>query len=334
MAVHSDVTAVAGKLGKDHETTVQMRGLYNGVWRGTRTGADAIADLGALIGLVNDNWDALDMGPNSETRYGAYEEDAWGDMSEMGQKLGSFLGDNVQGYGTVEPSSVTVRRKGKKTGKEPEKHEPLVQIPWDDAKAFLPAALTRLIFDIRYQIEPRARGGQQVIDERTEQEKLNKQKSPSEPGSLRSWHQDSKGFLPANPGQVPEGSRALHEHYTGTSQPGVGSSTKEQQIDAPRGYAEYTGTGAKDDVHNVKIVFDYIQKRVYLCFSHYQYCALFFTNPGTFFNCGTQSKAQAEGRAKTVYETGCDESKRRILPDGAEETDYRLLNPWFEILMQ
>ncbi|WP_224282570.1 hypothetical protein [Streptomyces sp. LS1784] len=105
--------------------------------------------------------------------------------------------------------------------------------------------------------------------------KVVRDKSPNQLGTLRSWHQGDYGRLPDNqfdPAAVPEHARLLHAHYTAHSQSGAGSSVQNAAT-PPRGFAEYTGTGS-DWEHNVKVVLDYINKRVYLTVAHYQYWAL------------------------------------------------------------
>jgi hypothetical protein len=169
---------------------------------------------------------------------------------------------------------------------------------------------------------------QNVIDERTEEEKSPeiRQKSPNAPGTLRSWHQDSNKLLPDNEykeASIPDDAMNLHNHYAKTSQSGAGASIK-KPIEAPMGYAEYTGTGS-DWEHNTKIVLDYIQKKVYLTLTHYQYWALIPQPDGKweFFPCKGQELQQAQGVLN---------DKLKQYPDVKKENAI-MMSPWMEILM-
>ncbi len=211
------------------------------------------------------------------------ESPTWDDDPDMRSKFSRGVGPEMSGevYGEVNPRSGPL---------------PLKQLPWEEAKRLLPRPLINLIFDVRYQLEPGGEGNG-VIDERTHDEQRRKVKSPTEPGTLRSWHQDSPGVLPNNKfkGSVPEGSQALHDHYTENSQTGAGSSIK-GGVKGPQGFAEYTGTGTNSE-HNTKVVLDYLGKRVYLTLTHYQYWALLKTGTSyEFWESGTQDFDQVKGR--------------------------------------
>ncbi|MGW2813730.1 eCIS core domain-containing protein [Streptomyces sp. NPDC001415] len=194
----------------------------------------------------------------------------------------------------------------------------LKRLDWQQAQNLLPRPLLNLIFDVRYQLEADP-GSQVVVDERTPEQQRRKDKSPSAPGTLRSWHQDDSGKLPANgfdADEIPAHATALHNHYATASQSGAGSSVQNAAT-APRGFAEYTGAGSRG-VHDVKVVLDYIQKRVYLTLTHYQYWALIPQEGGyTFWPSGTQDQEQALGNLQNQ-------------PNGAQGV---LMSPWLEVLV-
>jgi hypothetical protein len=194
----------------------------------------------------------------------------------------------------------------------------LKRLDWQQAQNLLPRPLLNLIFDVRYQLEADP-GSAVVVDERTPEQQRRKDKSPSAPGTLRSWHQDDSGKLPANgfdADEIPAHATALHNHYATASQSGAGSSVQNAAT-APRGFAEYTGAGGRG-VHDVKVVLDYIQKRVYLTLTHYQYWALIPQEGGyTFWPSGTQDQEQALGNLKNQ-------------PNGAQGV---LMSPWLEVLV-
>ncbi|MFE3182994.1 DUF4157 domain-containing protein [Streptomyces violascens] len=194
----------------------------------------------------------------------------------------------------------------------------LKRLDWRQAQNLLPRPLLNLIFDVRYQLEADP-GSAVVVDERTPEQQRRKDKSPSAPGTLRSWHQDDSGKLPVNgfdADEIPAHATALHNHYATASQSGAGSSVQNAAT-APRGFAEYTGAGGRG-VHDVKVVLDYIQKRVYLTLTHYQYWALIPQEGGyTFWPSGTQDQEQALGNLKNQ-------------PNGAQGV---LMSPWLEVLV-
>lgn len=163
-----------------------------------------------------------------------------------------------------------------------------------------------------------------VVDERSQDEKRVRNATPTEPGTLRSWHEDSKGILPANgfdkkKPNVSKEASALHTHYAMTSGSGTGAAAG--AATSPTGFAEYTGAGA-NNIHNIKVVLDYMQKRVYLTFSHYQYWAIVQTGEGTEFVDGkTQEIDAAKGNIA---------SDQKVVAAGGK---YTLMNPWIEILV-
>jgi hypothetical protein len=208
-----------------------------------------------------------------------------------------------------------------------------------------------LIFDVRYQLEttnPRA----PVIDERSDAEKQAKNTTPKVVGTLRSWHQDEKGRLPDNmwPRKYkeelsakaetkeaqdalaaeaqalqhsPQGARNLHLHYKDTSQSGSGSSVdKGPTPRSPFGLAEYTGTGT-NSVHNLKIVLDYVRRRVYLTPSHYVFWALIPRQGGKY------EFWQAKGQN---YEES--QSELADYEQASGNTGGIMMSPWIEILLQ
>jgi hypothetical protein len=307
-----------------------------------------LADLGALIAGIN-AFESANMRttaerytqtgdeqeierPNRQTRYATTPADdaykhtsavvqgqqalVWGTDEKMWEAFGTGLGPLRAGLQQAAPGDpATKRRKN-----APPCALPLVQLPWARAKELLPRPLLNLIFDVRFQLES---GGNVVIDERTPYEKERKDKSPEAPGTLRSWHQDSAGVLPGKKltGPSPAHATALHEHYRQTSTTGAGSSIVKGAT-GPEGYAEYTGTGSSWE-HNTKVVLDYVQKRVYLTLTHYQYWALIDKDGGgyEFWRSETQELEQAQGRLQDHL------TKTKRSADKAT-----MMSPWMEVL--
>lgn len=208
----------------------------------------------------------------------------------------------------------------------------LPQVTWAQARTLLPRPLLNLLFDVRFQLEREAGTGT-PIDERTPNERKQKTTTPSNPGTLRSWHTDSPQVLPNTvQGFRPEarnpklfdssplsgGAKALHDHYATTSGSGAGSSQSTTST-GPTGYAEYTGTGA-GSAHDVKIVVDYNQKRLFVTLTHYQYWAVIEHRQGTykFWASNTQQVDQAQGALKDYL----------VKNPGTA----RLMSPWIEVL--
>lgn len=293
----------------------------------------AIDTYGGVVEQENtakDSTDYVTM-PNRRTRYATTPEEGyqntsfatnkaetlWGSDEKMREQFGQQVGGDVFGGNLT-----TTTARGKKA-------LPLQQLTWDKAKQILPRSLLNLLFDVRFQLET---GGATVIDERTPYEQSRKVKSPSAPGTLRSWHQDEPQVLPDNGyGALPDDgmggktvavahphAQGLHTHYNTASQSGAGSSVSSNPAKSAQGYAEYTGTGS-DWEHNTKIVLDYLQKRVYLTLTHYQYWALIDEGSGsyTFWESGTQDVEAAQGKL--------DKEK--------PEANAILMSPWMEVLV-
>ncbi|MEZ5941620.1 MAG: DUF4157 domain-containing protein [Planctomycetaceae bacterium] len=204
---------------------------------------------------------------------------------------------------------------------------PLIrQLSWDQAKAFFPRPLLNLLFDVKSQLV----AGAGVIDERTRHDMHPgvRNATSNEPGTLRSWHEDSGGILPGNgiagaaagaAAAVPQAATALHAHYGATSRSGAGAAAGEAR--QPLGFAEYTGAGTAH-IHNIKIVLDYVRNRVYLTLSHYQYWAIVDTPNGHEFVAGG---SQAIAAAQSTIQA----DPRVVAANG----NYVLMNPWMEILV-
>lgn len=339
------VSTVKSGAKTDAEADVEQQRLNRWSQLATSAGAQAtpmatrLADLNSLITEITsyqnanmevwaEDYTASGAGqvinpPNRDTRYATAPKNrdykhsrvlanqqspvAWGSDKEMWELFGAGLGPILSTLQTTNPEDKDVNK-------------PLVQLPWARAKELLPRPLLNLIFDVRYQLDS---GGAVVIDERTPAQQARKEKSPSEPGTLRSWHQDSPGVLPGTKlkAQPPAHAAALHTHYQGTSTTGAGSSIVSGAT-GPVGYAEYTGTGSNWE-HNTKVVLDYVRKRVYLTLSHYQYWALIDKNGGghELWQSDTQERAQAEGKLNEYLK------KTSRTPDKAT-----LMSPWMEVL--
>ena len=325
------------------------KALWKTVLTGTNPMANRIVALRDLVGRVNTflagaHADMED--PDAETRYQTDPQKSWSkkqnwvythtptnpqapvkwdDDPDMRRKIATGLGPIAATLPEVAPSGALTAKVGDSTLAARVR---LKQLSWAQAKTLLPRPLLNLIFDVRYQLDTSnvtvgpVLESKVIIDQRTAAQKGPTQRTatPNQPGTLRSWHTDSPGVLPANnfnANAIPPHATDLHAHYTRTSQSGAGSS-QTGGATAPVGYAEYTGTGSNTE-HNTKIVLDYINKRVYLTLSHYQYWAL-VTKPGPvyeFLDTATQDIRQAEAKLKDVK-----------LPDTAV-----LMSPWMEIVM-
>ena len=291
-----------------------------------QTPQQKIAALPAIIARIN-----AEIGDkrNAETRYATtpalahgYQHTAgggsgvtWADDADMRGKVGPALATSIG----KQPALGTRDAAGAADGKLA-----VNQLPWDEAKQMLPRPLINLLFDVRFQLE-----GGAVIDERSAQEQQSREKSPHDGGALRSWHLDSARVLPGNGfaaagaaggnDNVPAHGQALHAHYGQTSQNGAGASIGAGR-DRPQGFAEYTGTGSNTE-HNTKVVLDYMNKRVYLTLSHYQYWALAKVGGAwRFVEGGSQDKNLAEA---TIAQ--------RCLQLHA--TEHQVMSPWLEIVM-
>lgn len=134
-------------------------------------------------------------------------------------------------------------------------------IKFSVAQANFPKPLVDLMKDIHTAWQ-----NQGFIDERTEKEIADSTITSKEPGSLRSWHSNTQGSLPsvAAP-NTPANAQPLEAHYRRTSKSGAHITAG-----GPIGFAEYTGTGISDDVHNSKVVFNYRDGHMFLTLSHYQ----------------------------------------------------------------
>lgn len=348
MAVADDYKYALSLCTVDQDAST-WKALWRTVVTGTNPMANRIVALRDLVGRINAflavaHADMED--PDAETRYQTDPQKAWSkkqnwvythaptnplapvkwdDDPDMRRKIATGLGPIAATLPEVAPSGALTAKVGESMLAARVR---LKQLSWAQAKTLLPRPLLNLIFDVRYQLDTLdvtagpVLESKVVIDQRTaaQQGPTQRTATPNQPGTLRSWHSDSPGVLPANNvnmNAIGPHATDLHAHYTRTSQGGVGSS-QTGNATGPVGYAEYTGTGSNTE-HNTKIVLDYINKRVYLTLSHYQYWAL-VTKPGPvyeFLDTATQDIRQAEGKVKDVK-----------APDTAV-----LMSPWMEIVM-
>lgn len=313
---------------------VRLKQLYKELRTELKAGGTGHTQVEALATEVNSVLSELDptYRENKRTRYAIEEKGAKeanyknsrvppnGMEGEWGKDdvMWDMFGRGIETSGFLDAPATTGR-----VGTEP-----LKQLTWDQARQLLPRPLLNLLFDVRYQLESGT-----VVDERTDDERTRRETTPNAPGTLRSWHQDDRGRLPAtganhNQGEanfrsrLPQESQALHDHYKNTSGTGAGSSIQ-VEAEFPRGFAEYTGTGTNSE-HNTKVVLDYVQKRVYLTLTHYQLWGLFSANGRTYMvPSNTQDVNQAPGKIE-------DKMPGLRIPKG---TQYTLMNPWVEILM-
>lgn len=279
-----------------------------------------IQALNRLITAVNAVHARANLKPSRETRYATDSQDPgykhsdeqthWGDDPTMWENFG-------KGFAAVQAGLQTSAPRGGNPRK------PLKVLPWVDAKRLLPRPLLNLIFDVRFQLDAPVGQNQPVIDERTPTQLQNRDPTPNEPGTLRSWHEDSKLLLPPNNmgANPPAHAQALHQHYSAHSQSGTGAAIVGGA--GPIGYAEYTGTGSNWE-HNTKIVLDYNQKKVYLSLTHYQYWAMLELEDGSFkmWPTETQDLDKAEGKVR-------DRKDDKKLPKVRTDT---MMSPFVEIL--
>jgi hypothetical protein len=311
----------------DEQQLVTLTQQHMQATNAQRTQQQRIVSLGQLVATINVVLGALDgANANKDTRYktaptNGYANTAlpggptWANDDAMRTKFGTAMGGEMD-----KTPALGTQASGGRGGL------PLQQLPWAAAKTMLPRPLINLLFDVRFQLE--AGGNGAAIDERTQQERNARERSPHEGGTLRSWHLDPKKVLPGNgfvPGvqggtdNVPAHGLPLHQHYGATSQNGAGASIGEGK-DRPQGLAEYTGTGTNSE-HNTKVVVDYMTKRIYLTLTHYQYWALGRVGSDwKFIEGGTQDAGAAEGVIK-----------KKANELGVEQ--LQLMSPWMEILM-
>ncbi|WP_221325706.1 hypothetical protein [Actinoplanes sp. L3-i22] len=317
--VPADITAM-------ETATLSLRQLGQAM-QAMQPGAVVGAQADFLTGAVEDVNRILTGRANHETRYsveptGGYEHNSrnkkamkttWPDSEKMWETIGPALGTDFPAAATGVPRVAAQR--------------PIGQLAWSSAKSMLPRPMLNLLFDVRFQLESGT-----LVDERTDTELAAQEKSPHAPGTLRSWHQDDSGRLggtgiaPGTPAAVRTAvttteplATDLHDHYDERSQSGAGSSVQNAAT-GPRGLAEYTGAGTNSE-HFTKIVLDYVNKRVYLTLTHYQFWAL-ADRSGTaeFWNLGTQNEAEAQGQMRA-----------RERQEGLDPGSATLMSPWIEI---
>ncbi|WP_371479189.1 DUF4157 domain-containing protein [Kitasatospora sp. NBC_00315] len=308
------VTALVGKINA-HLENAEIHGVYESNVNPTSHPEGP----GAMIPVPNRNtrYATTPSAPYTHTpAQHQPDEPRWGDDETMFANMAAALGPGVFQepgmYPEVAPRTATGGT-----------NLPLKRLTWQQTVGMLPRPLLNLLFDVRFQLEAPV-GSPVVVDERTNAETAPdvREKSPSKPGTLRSWHQDAYGRLPNtnfDPAAVPANAAPLHDKYSEHSQSGAGSSIT-TAIPAPVGLAEYTGTGSNWE-HNTKVVLDYVNKRVYLTLTHYQYWALIPSEQGgapyAFWQSPGQDLAQARGAL------------------GQEPRGDRaiMMSPWLEIAM-
>ncbi|MFE0174567.1 DUF4157 domain-containing protein [Streptomyces sp. NPDC059002] len=359
MTVDSELQVALGQLGSKNQRAVQEK--YDAVTAYLKTTDDATVvpegELTQARQVVNAvrKFVAKSGVPSRSDRYNVkpqapYEHAegvTWANDEEMWSSFGP-------GFGALHDAGALTE-----TAPRESRQKPVSRLTWAQATALLPQPLLKLLFDVRFQLDTVATEATEntpavpktVVDERTDDEKARQVKSPTEPGTLRSWHQDSQGLLPSStvprPTQqekrklgkeatreqavedykgvvaksVPESGADLHAHYSKNSQSGAGSNIDPDAPPVPTGLAEYTGTGSRGE-HNTKVVLDYVQKRVYLTLTHYQYWILQGTgDEAQFVTTGTSEMGEALGRMADVQR------------DAEPDTPLKLMSPWLEILV-
>jgi hypothetical protein len=154
-------------------------------------------------------------------------------------------------------------------------------VPYSEAKRYLPWALCSLIkriYDGWVSGAP--------LDTRTVPERGDRNAAVAVPpslavarsGAMRSWHMDAHGLLPASPAAAaPAANVTAVSNYVDRH-----SATPNNMghAVAASGYIEYTGAGHGVDVANVRILLDYRQGKIFLCY-HYQLWSNAGDNPLT-----------------------------------------------------
>ncbi|GAA4923719.1 hypothetical protein [Actinoplanes utahensis] len=320
VAVHDDLEMAQGLAPAEHEARMaqikkDIKSLRRALVRlpeGEQIGEparflnEAVPFLNEILSSTRNRDNRYNVAPKDGHQHNTLNPDAmtttWADDREMWAKTGSALGNP--------------KFKERSVPAQSSRQLAVRQLPWGQARKMLPRPMLNLLFDVRYQLES---GG--LVDERTPDERQRRVKSPTAPGTLRSWHQDDAGKLPDRAADVPAESALLHDHYDRSSQSGAGSSIQ-TAAQGPRGLAEYTGTGSNSE-HNTKIVLDYKSKKVYLTLTHYQFWALAQVNGTTeFWPLETQDMADAEGRMN-----------RTATEKGVARDSATLMSPWVEIQM-
>ena len=143
-------------------------------------------------------------------------------------------------------------------------------VGWSQAKRYLPwsiCSLIKRIYDGWVSGTP--------LDTRSVAERGDRNAAAPVPpslavarsGAMRSWHMDAHGLLPASPApaapaaNVTAVSNYVDRHSATPNNMGHAA--------AANGYIEYTGTGQENDLANVRVLLDYRQGKIYLCY-HYQ----------------------------------------------------------------
>ncbi len=291
-----------------------------------QAGAVVGAPAAFLDGATEDVNRILTGRDNHATRYSVEPAAGYQHNTRNPQAMATSWADSQAMWAQIGPALGTGFPAASSAPRTPAQ-QPIGHLTWAAAKTMLPRPMLNLLFDVRFQLE-----SETLVDERTDIELGNREKSPHAPGTLRSWHQDDAGKLPGT-GIAPGDPQAvrdrveeleplgldLHDHYAERSQSGAGSSVQ-NPARSPRGLAEYTGAGTNSE-HFTKIVLDYVNKTVYLTLTHYQFWGL--ANRGgvaEFWTFGTQNEAEARG-----------EMQARERQEGLTAGSTKLMSPWFEI---
>lgn len=143
-------------------------------------------------------------------------------------------------------------------------------VPYSEAKRYLPWSICSLINRI---YDGWVRGV--PLDSRTVPERGDRNAAAPLPpslavarsGAMRSWHMDAHGLLPATP--APAAAAANVTAFSDYVDRHSATPNNMGHAVAASGYIEYTGTGHGDDLANVRLLLDYRQGKIFLCF-HYQ----------------------------------------------------------------
>jgi hypothetical protein len=143
-------------------------------------------------------------------------------------------------------------------------------VPYSQAKRYLPWSLCSLIkriYDGWVSGTPLDTRSVAERGDRTAAAPVPPSVAVSRSGAMRSWHMDGHGLLPASPApaapaaNVTAVSNYVDRHSATPNNVG--------HVAAAAGYIEYTATGHGVDLANVRVLLDYRQGKIYLCY-HYQ----------------------------------------------------------------
>ncbi|WP_242049301.1 DUF4157 domain-containing protein [Aulosira sp. FACHB-615] len=284
--IHNEIQKLREELLEENNKVILNRVV--GFYYDSYNQADSTNDystvlqwLTSLVSTINYFSPLLkSTGDKSVNDYEDKSSRSWKDQAEALKEMHESKG-KIEKLTFIDPNIDSKNRKNKVNSQELEQHK-IPTIPYSVFKEVAPNNLVRLIRDIYFSWKTNI-----IFDMRTEDEIKKKDITSDHPGALRSWHMNTENSLPQIPMPETYKLNKIHSHYKKTSKEMNNvsikmSNTSEISKDKepvkdkePIGYAEYTGTGIRNplnsnrDVHNVKIVLDYVTGKIYVTVSHY-----------------------------------------------------------------